>query len=360
MYSPSDDTETPPGPRSNDDEEVDEEVDDEEEEYEVEETTTQSDDGQTDLPVNPTASVDGTPAATPGGTVPAGGQGNATGDNTTTRIIAAVDSLDSLHRCPQLREVANSSNDAALSWQLSSAKPGNGVEQIRDSSTETYWQSDGVTQPHWIQVHFGRRVAISHVCLYLDYHLDESYTPKTIQIEAGMTAQDLIPAVHPATAKIEFHEPSGWCIIPLRAPPDPLDDEDEDEEEEEDDDEEEDDLDLDKHNQKPLLRAHLIRISILSMHQNGRDTHVRRLALFARQKSTVQPFRIVRLNNDSRKNTDKAEVEDDGEQKNENSSDRHRRQIQQQHWQTDSWNHHRNAAAADFSTLGMNQFSTIR
>jgi len=28
-------------------------------------------------------------------------------------------------------------------WSLSTAKPGNGVEQIRDDSTETYWQSDG-------------------------------------------------------------------------------------------------------------------------------------------------------------------------------------------------------------------------
>lgn len=26
-------------------------------------------------------------------------------------------------------------------WSLSSAKPGNGVDQLRDESTETYWQS---------------------------------------------------------------------------------------------------------------------------------------------------------------------------------------------------------------------------
>ena len=57
----------------------------------------------------------------------------------------------------------------ALCWQLSSAKPGNGVEQIRDENTTTYWQSDGPAQPHWIQVSFQRRVALSHVCLDLDY-----------------------------------------------------------------------------------------------------------------------------------------------------------------------------------------------
>eukprot|EP01031_Cornospumella_fuschlensis_P013199 gene13199-16140_t len=32
-------------------------------------------------------------------------------------------------------------------FSISSAKPGNGVEQLRDNSLETYWQSDG-TAPH--------------------------------------------------------------------------------------------------------------------------------------------------------------------------------------------------------------------
>lgn len=31
-------------------------------------------------------------------------------------------------------------------WSLSSAKPGNGVDQLRDDSTETYWQSGEVRQ----------------------------------------------------------------------------------------------------------------------------------------------------------------------------------------------------------------------
>ena len=36
-------------------------------------------------------------------------------------------------------------------WSLSTAKPGNGVEQLRDDNTDTYWQSDG-PQPHLINV----------------------------------------------------------------------------------------------------------------------------------------------------------------------------------------------------------------
>ena len=36
-------------------------------------------------------------------------------------------------------------------WTLSSAKAGNGVEQLRDDNTNTFWQSDG-TQPHFVNV----------------------------------------------------------------------------------------------------------------------------------------------------------------------------------------------------------------
>jgi anaphase-promoting complex subunit 10 len=168
--------------------------------------------------------------------------------------IQAVSNLDSLYG---LREIGKE----ALCWQLSSAKPGNGVEQIRDQSTDTYWQSDGVAQPHLIQVHFARRVAISHVCLYLDYNLDESYTPKTISVQCGMTTQDLVPAIF-AGSTVELNEPVGWCIIPLCSPPDPLD--------------ENDDLaETGLPRSRRIVRTHLIQIEICSMHQNGRDTHVR-------------------------------------------------------------------------------------
>lgn len=34
-------------------------------------------------------------------------------------------------------------------WSASTAKPGNGVELLRDGRSDTYWQSDGV-QPHLV------------------------------------------------------------------------------------------------------------------------------------------------------------------------------------------------------------------
>ncbi|KAG7371388.1 anaphase-promoting complex, subunit 10 (APC10)-domain containing protein [Nitzschia inconspicua] len=176
----------------------------------------------------------------------------------STLIIQAVSNLDSLYG---LREIGRE----ALCWRLSSAKPGNGVEQIRDQNTDTYWQSDGVTQPHLIQIHFARRVAISHVCLYLDYNLDESYTPKTIAVQCGMTTQDLVPAIADG-ATVELNEPVGWVIIPVTSLPDPLDDMGEEEEE--------------TNIPRRIVRAHLLQIEIRTMHQNGRDTHVRQVQLY--------------------------------------------------------------------------------
>jgi anaphase-promoting complex subunit 10 len=193
--------------------------------------------------------------------------------NSNNLSITAVPTLKSL---AGLRELGSE----AVCWQLSSAKPGNGVEQIRDPSLETYWQSDGQQQPHFIQVHFARRVAVSHIGLYLDYQLDESYTPKKIAVHAGMTHQDLQEAVPP----VDLQEPAGWCILPLRAPPDPLDD-------------------VEDENQEPhkqVVRAHLIRISILSMHQNGRDTHVRQVRLYGPRMRNEQQQQFPEQPLDSR------------------------------------------------------------
>ena len=57
------------------------------------------------------------------------------------------------------------------------------MEQLRDQNVETYWQSDG-TQPHSITIQFLRKVALSEVCLYMDFGLDESYAPKKISVRS--------------------------------------------------------------------------------------------------------------------------------------------------------------------------------
>lgn len=249
--------------------ELDDNDDNDEEEEEVEEDEDEDDD-------DPSANT----------TSPAGA-GTTTAATTapTTTTLPHQTSHVTIRAVPTLRHLSGERyremGKEALCWQLSSAKPGNGVEQIRDRSTDTYWQSDGVKQPHWIQVSFKRRVALSHVCLYLDYGLDESYTPRRVSVHFGMTSQDL----QPATTELEFQEPVGWCVVPLCAGPDPLDVYGGDGGANDDD----------KNNttapqqRQQCIRTHLLRISVLSMHQNGRDTHIRQCALYGPRQRGEAP-----------------------------------------------------------------------
>ena len=72
-------------------------------------------------------------------------------------------------------------------WSLSTAKPGNGVNQLRDDNTDTYWQSDG-SQPHLINIQFHKKMSIVEVSFFLDYKLDESYTPsKSLDVKEDWT-----------------------------------------------------------------------------------------------------------------------------------------------------------------------------
>ncbi|CAI5711098.1 unnamed protein product [Hyaloperonospora brassicae] len=142
-------------------------------------------------------------------------------------------------------------------WSLSSAKPGNGVDQLRDNKMDTYWQSDGV-QPHLINIQFSRKTAIKELVMYLDYKLDESYTPKKIAIRSGNTVQDLkeIHVQHLA-------EPDGWISMPLYT--------------------------AGSSEQAPL-RTFFLQIAILAMHQNGRDTHIRQVKIYTPREASVMDW----------------------------------------------------------------------
>lgn len=76
-------------------------------------------------------------------------------------------------------------------------------------NVDTYWQSDG-SQPHLINIQFHKKMTLKEVALYLDYKLDESYTPKKISIRCGSTVHDL-KEIHAQS----ITEPNGWVTIPL-------------------------------------------------------------------------------------------------------------------------------------------------
>ena len=75
-------------------------------------------------------------------------------------------------------------------WSVSSAKPGFGVEQLRDDDVQTFWQSDG-QQPHFVNIQFNRRVSLTHIAFYVDVDIDESYTPSKVAIKCGTNFHDL-------------------------------------------------------------------------------------------------------------------------------------------------------------------------
>jgi anaphase-promoting complex subunit 10 len=160
-----------------------------------------------------------------------------------------------------LREVGK---DAVFT--ISTAKIGNGVEQLRDGNLETFWQSDG-TAPHLINIQFPQKTSVSKVCLYMDFTVDESYTAKKVIIRAGTTAHDLVDVT-----AIELHKPVGWCQIRLHGS--------------------EGDMNDDEKVDEPL-RTHLLQVRVLSMHQGGKDTHVRQICVLGPRPPAATVFRTV-------------------------------------------------------------------
>ena len=57
------------------------------------------------------------------------------------------------------------------------------------------------------------QVRLLELAIQLDYKLDESYSPNKISIRAGNSIYDL-----KEIRLLELEEPTGWVMVPLRAP----------------------------------------------------------------------------------------------------------------------------------------------
>lgn len=159
----------------------------------------------------------------------------ATPNNNNTSDEEKVDPLKDI-RAGLVREVGSQAI-----WSLSSCKPGFGVDQLRDDCMETYWQSDGQL-PHLVNIQFRRKTVVRDICIYIDYRLDESYTPGRISVRAGTHFNDL-----QEVEVVELNEPYGWVRIMTK--------------------------DI---NEFPL-KTYMIQIAVITNHQNGRDTHMRQI-----------------------------------------------------------------------------------
>ncbi|OEL26055.1 Anaphase-promoting complex subunit 10 [Dichanthelium oligosanthes] len=155
-----------------------------------------------------------------------------------------------------MREMAKTA-----AWSVSSCKAGNGVAALRDDNLDTYWQSDGA-QPHLVNIQFQKKVQLQLVVLYVDFKLDESYTPSKISIRAGDGFHNL-----KEIKTVELAKPVGWVHISLSGT-DP---------------------------RETFIHTFMLQIAVLSNHLNGRDTHIRQIKIYGPRPNPVphQPFHFI-------------------------------------------------------------------
>ncbi|KAJ5078125.1 anaphase-promoting complex subunit 10 [Anaeramoeba ignava] len=147
-------------------------------------------------------------------------------------------------------------------WSLSSAKPGHGVEQLRDGDAETFWQSDG-KQPHYVNIQFDHKISASRISIYIDYTLDESYTPVSLAIYSGTFHHDLKEIL-----KIHLKNPKGWCSWDLKHP----------------------------NTINSPLRTNFIQIGIFKNKLGGKDTHLRQIKIYGENKPKISTLQLPEFN----------------------------------------------------------------
>ncbi|XP_028760384.1 anaphase-promoting complex subunit 10 isoform X3 [Neltuma alba] len=122
-------------------------------------------------------------------------------------------------------------------------------------------RSDGA-QPHLVNIQFQKKVKLQLVVLYVDFKLDESYTPSKISIRAGDGFHNL-----KEIKTVELVKPTGWVYISLSGT-DP---------------------------RETFVNTFMLQIAVLSNHLNGRDTHVRQIKVYGPRPNPFphQPFQFT-------------------------------------------------------------------
>jgi anaphase-promoting complex subunit 10 len=133
------------------------------------------------------------------------------------------------------------------SWSVSSSKQGSGVKELREDSPASFWQSDGA-QPHYLDIHFSKKVTVSRLSLFTDYALDESYTPSKIIVLSGNGFHDLVEVT-----TLDLNRPIGWNHVVFDG----------------------------INGNAGGLKTFLIRILIVANHQHGKDTHLRSVKVYS-------------------------------------------------------------------------------
>lgn len=151
-------------------------------------------------------------------------------------------------------------------WKLSSYKQDFGLSQLRNDSSNTYWQSDGsngpntsnasnnqLANPHSITIQFSKKVSLERISIFTNYSADESYTPSKIQILAGNSDGWDLSEV----CTVNFNRPIGWSHIIFNAI-----------------------------RRDGVLKCFVVKIVILANHQDGKDTRIRALRCYGKKTAS--------------------------------------------------------------------------
>jgi anaphase-promoting complex subunit 10 len=101
-----------------------------------------------------------------------------------------------------------------------------------------------------LTVYFIKRVGIRDIRFYVDYNDDESYTPTKIVFKSGTSENNLI-----TFATMELTAPQGWQVVPVAGSGGGPD--------------------------RNTLISYVFQMQILENHQNGKDTHLRGIKIYA-------------------------------------------------------------------------------
>ncbi|QLG74612.1 hypothetical protein HG535_0G04950 [Zygotorulaspora mrakii] len=132
-------------------------------------------------------------------------------------------------------------------WKPSSHKQGNPIENALDDNPETFWQSDGL-QPHTLDIMFSKRMTISMIALYFSLISDESYTPRFVKIYVGNCPADAL-----FYKTLDILDLNGWIALTFE----------------------------DNREEDGLLKCQFIRLVFPVNHENGKDTHLRGIKIYA-------------------------------------------------------------------------------
>ncbi|KAJ7953017.1 Anaphase-promoting complex subunit 10 [Quillaja saponaria] len=138
-------------------------------------------------------------------------------------------------------------------------------EDLREMGKKASWECQLLQAWKWRLFSSGRqcRNLLALVVLYVDFKLDESYTPRKISIRAGDGFHNLKEIIKTG----DLAKPTGWVYLSLPGN-DP---------------------------RETFVNTFMLQIAVLSNHLNGRDTNMRQIKVYGPQPNPIphQPFQFT-------------------------------------------------------------------